>query len=53
LSKSLESKASNASYAERIAKAKKEAEDKPEWDKSVTSEKRTATVEDRMASKIA
>jgi hypothetical protein len=38
---------------ERIAKAKKEAEEKPEWDKSVTSEKRTATVEDRMASKIA
>lgn len=38
---------------ERISQAKKAAEQKPDWDKSVTSEKRTVTVEDRMASKIA
>jgi hypothetical protein len=37
---------------ERISQAKKEAEQKPEWDKSVTSEKRNA-IEDKMASKIA
>lgn len=49
----LESKASNTSYMERISQAKKEAEQKPEWDKSVTSEKRNANIEDRMASKIA
>lgn len=48
----LESKASNTSYMERISQAKKEAEQKPEWDKSVTSEKRNA-IEDKMASKIA
>ena len=47
------SKVSNASYIERMSQAKKEAEQKPDWDKSVTSEKRNATVEDRMASKIA
>jgi hypothetical protein len=38
---------------ERISQAKKEVEQKPEWDKSVTSEKRNANIEDRMASKIA
>lgn len=33
--------ASKQSYQKRIAEAKKEAEDKPEWDKStVTTEKR-------------
>lgn len=48
-----ESKASKASYIDRISQAKKEAADRPEWDKSVTSEKRNANVEDRMASKIA
>jgi hypothetical protein len=47
-----ESKSSNVSYNERVQQAKKEAEQKPEWDKSVTSEKRTS-VEDKVASKIA
>ena len=46
--------ASKQSYQKRIAEAKKEAEDRPEWDKSVTSEKRKqGTAENRMASKIA
>jgi hypothetical protein len=47
-----ESKSSNVSYNERVQQAKKEAEQKPEWDKSVTSEKKTS-VEDKVASKIA
>lgn len=35
-----------------MSQAKKEQEQKPEWDKSVTSEKRTS-LEDKVASKIA
>jgi hypothetical protein len=46
--------ASKQSYQKRVAEAKKEAEEKPEWDKSVTTEKRNkANAENRMASKIA
>jgi hypothetical protein len=45
--------ASKQSYQKRIAEAKQEAEDKPEWDKSVTTEKRNKDVANRMASKIA
>ena len=36
-----------------MAEAKAKAEERPEWDGSVTSEKRQARAEDRMASKIA
>lgn len=46
--------ASKQSYQKRLAEAKKEEEDRPDWDKSVTSEKRNkANAENRMASKIA
>lgn len=46
--------ASKQSYQKRIADAKKEAEERPDWDKSVTTEKRKqANAENRMASKIA
>lgn len=46
--------ASKQSYQKRIAEAKKEAEERPDWDKSVTTEKRKqANAENRMASKIA
>ena len=46
--------ASKQSYQKRIAEAKKEAEERPDWDKSVTTEKRKqANAENRMASNIA
>ena len=45
--------ASKQSYQKRMAEAKSKAEERPEWDGSVTSEKRQARAEDRMASKIA
>ena len=46
--------ASKQSYQKRIAEAKKEAEERPDWDKYVTTEKRKqANAENRMASKIA
>ena len=48
------SKQSKASYISRVSEAKrKEAEDKPEWNASTTSEKRRVSAEDRMATKIA
>jgi hypothetical protein len=42
------------SYGERVQELKKkEAQEKPEWNESVTTEKRQRNAEDRMASKIA
>jgi len=48
------SKASKTSYTSRIAEAKRqEAEERPEWNASTTSERNKPTAEDRMATKIA
>lgn len=48
------SKASKASYISRVSEAKrKEAEEKPEWNASTTSERNRPSAEDRIANKIA
>lgn len=48
------SKGSKASFVSRVAEAKRrEAEDKPEWNASTTSERHRPSAEDRMANKIA
>jgi len=48
------SRASKASYVSRVSEAKRrEVEDKPEWNGSVTSSKRHISAEDRIATKIA
>lgn len=48
------SRASKASYVSRVSEAKRqEAEDKPEWNGSVTSSKKRQNAEDRIATKIA
>ena len=48
------SRVSKASFASRVSEAKKkEAEEKPEWNASVTSSKRRISAEDRIATKIA
>ena len=45
---------SKQSYAKRMADAKeREQEERPDWDASVTSEKKIKSAEDRLASKIA
>ena len=50
-----QSRASQKSYISRVSEAKRrEAEEKPEWNKSVTSEQRgKPSAEDRIANKIA
>jgi len=48
------SKASKASYISRVSEAKrKEAEERPEWNQSTTSERNKPSAEDRIATKIA
>jgi len=48
------SRASKASYTSRISEVKRrEAAKKQDWDASTTGEKKQATAEERMASKIA
>jgi len=48
------SKASKTSYVSRVSEAKRrEAEDRPGWNGSVTSEKNKPSAEDRIATKIA
>lgn len=48
------SRVSKASFASRVSEAKKrEVEEKPEWNASVTSSKRRISAEDRIATKIA
>lgn len=48
------SKASKASYISRVSEAKRrEAEERPDWNGSVTSERNRPTAEDRIATKIA
>ena len=45
---------STQSYGERMAKARREAQEKPDWDGgSMTSEARQKRAEDRMAQRIA
>lgn len=51
---SRKSKASKASFRSRVEdEKKKEADQKSQWDGSVTSEQRRQTAEDKIASKIA
>jgi hypothetical protein len=51
---SQKSGASKTSFSSRVKEAKKkEAEEKPEWNQSTTSEQKKFSAEDRMASQIA